>query len=83
MAVPDRLRAQAAPEWAERYARRAEDDRLPAKQAAREALALTIGADGFALLAAVYGPDAPAWLRELPAVETLRRVWVQQYHRFS
>jgi len=81
VAVPEWLRAQAAPEWAERYARRAEDDRLPAKQAARDALALTIGADGFALLAAVYGPDAPAWLREIPAVATLRRVWVQQYHR--
>ncbi len=23
---------------------------------------------------------APAWLREVPAVETLRRVWVQQFH---
>jgi len=81
VAVPEWLRALAPPEWGERYARRAEDDRLPAKQAARAALALTIGADGFALLAAAYGPDAPAWLREVPAVATLRRVWVQQYHR--
>ena len=24
---------------------------------------------------------APGWLREAPAVETLRRVWVQNYHR--
>ena len=76
VAVPEWLRALAPPEWGERYARRAEDDRLPAKQAARAALALTIGADGFALLAAAYGPDAPAWLREVPAVATLRRVWV-------
>ena len=36
--------------------------------------------DGHALLTAVYDAAAPAWLRELPAVETLRRVWVQQYH---
>jgi transposase len=38
-----------------------------------------VGGDGHALLAAVYAPDAPAWLREVPAVETLRRVWVQQF----
>src|SRR4051812_30067866 len=44
---------------------------------AREAQAIAIGTDGFALLGAVYAPGAPAWLRELPAVETLRRVWVQ------
>jgi transposase len=81
VAAPDWLRAQAPPEWAERYARRAEDDRLPAKQAARDALALAVGADGYALLGAVYATDAPAWLREVPAVDTLRRVWVQQYHR--
>ncbi len=79
VAAPAWLRAHAAPEWAGRYTRRAHDDRLPAKQAAREALALTVGADGFALLAAAYAPDAPGWLREIPAVETLRRVWVQQY----
>src|SRR5204862_5919227 len=46
---------------------------------AREAQAVTIGTDGYALLGAVYASDAPAWLRALPAVETLRRVWVQNY----
>ncbi len=79
--APDWLGAWVPPEWADRYARRIEADRLPAKQAARDARALTIGADGYALLAMVYGADAPAWLREVPAVATLRRVWVQQYHR--
>jgi transposase len=37
-----------------------------------------IGADGYALLADLYASHAPAWLREVPAVETWRRVWVQQ-----
>jgi len=32
------------------------------------------------LLTAVYAADAPAWLRDVPAVETLRRVWARQYH---
>jgi transposase len=80
VAAPGWLAARASPEWVERYARRAEDDRLPAGKEAREALALAIGADGHALLAAVYASDAPVWLRELPAVQTLRRVWVQQFY---
>ncbi len=79
VAVPDWLVARSRPEWADRYARRVEDYRLPAGQDARQALAEAIGADGYALLAAVYGAATPPWLRELPAVETLRRVWVQQY----
>jgi transposase len=77
--APEWLRAQAIPEWAERYARRAEDDRLPSGKAAREALALTIGADGHTLLAAIDAAGAPAWLREVPALATLRQVWLQQY----
>jgi transposase len=79
VAAPAWLRAASAPAWAERYERRAEHDRLPTNKEAREALALAIGADGYALLAAIFAADAPAWLRHLPAVETLRRVWVQHY----
>jgi transposase len=46
---------------------------------AREAFAVQVGGDGHGLLTAVWASDAPAWLREIPAVETLRRVWVQQF----
>ncbi len=81
--APDWLRALSPPAWVERYARRAEDDRLPTGKEAREARALTIGADGAVLLAAVYAPAAPPWLRHVPAVETLRRVWVQNYYRMG
>jgi transposase len=77
--APDWLRQHAQPDWVARYDRRAEDDRLPAATAARETLALTIGADGYALLAVIYAASAPRWLREVPAVQTLRQVWVQQY----
>jgi len=79
--APDWLRAVSQPAWVERYPRRAEDDRLPERKEAREALALATGGDGYALLAAVYAPDAPAWLRQVPAVQTLRHVWVQNYYR--
>ncbi len=78
--APAWVQAVSQPDWVERYARRAEDTRLPKDQQAREALALTIGADGYALLGAAYAPDAPAWLRQVPAVETLRRVWAQNYY---
>ncbi len=79
--APAWLRALSQPAWVERYARRAEDDRLPTGKEAREARALAIGADGAALLAAIDAPTAPAWLRHVPAVDTLRCIWVQNYYR--
>jgi transposase len=77
--APDWLRTRSPPDWADRYGRRVDDGRLPTGKEAREARAVAIGTDGYALLGAVYAPDAPAWLRTLPAVDTLRRVWVQNY----
>jgi hypothetical protein len=76
--APDWLSQHAPPDWVARYDRRAEDDRLPASKAARESLALTIGADGYALLRGIYAVSTPIWLREVPAVQTLRQVWIQQ-----
>ncbi len=78
--IPDWLRAQVPPEWFERYGRRFEDYRLPVGRPARHGLAETIGADGFQLLGWVYAPSAPLWLRELPAVQVLRQVWLQQFY---
>ncbi|GJG88102.1 hypothetical protein tb265_32830 [Gemmatimonadetes bacterium T265] len=79
VAAPDWLRSHSDPAWVERYARTVDDYRLPAGEAALQAYAEQIGRDGHALLAAVAAPGAPTWLRELPAVETLRRVWVQNF----
>jgi transposase len=75
--APEWLRAASHPDWRDRYTRRAEDDRLPTTQPARAALALTIGHDGWQLLTAIEHADAPTWLREVPAVALLRRVWIQ------
>ncbi len=79
--VPEWLRAHSPPAWADRYGRRVEAERLPKGETEREALAQTMGADGFALLEAIYAPEAPGWLREIPAVAILRTVWLQQYYR--
>lgn len=81
--APHWLQTHLRPDWAtwvERYGRRFTDLRLPKTEAAREAFAVTVGADGHRLLRAIYDPAAPPWLREVPAVETLRRVWLQQFH---
>src|SRR5258708_6480289 len=76
---PDWLLAQTPPEWFDRYSHRFDEYRFPKAQTQRLELAETIGTDGHQLLTAVYAPAAPAWLADLSAVETLRRVWVQQY----
>ncbi|MDQ1032855.1 hypothetical protein QF035_010437 [Streptomyces umbrinus] len=47
----------------------------------REAWLRQVGEDGFHLLTAVWRPDAPVWLRRIPALQTLRQAWLQQYHR--
>jgi transposase len=71
----------AVPDWNRRYGVRVNSWKLPSSPAKREELAVGYGRDGFALLAAVYASDAPAWLARLPAVEVLRTVLLQNYTR--
>lgn len=78
-AAPQWLTGLAEPEWFDRYCARSEDTRFPSRWAARAAHADQVGTDGLAVLTAVAAADAPVWLRELPAVEFLRQVWIQQY----
>jgi hypothetical protein len=80
VAAPGWLRAHADPAWAERYAKPADEVHIPQDEAARRACAEQIGRDGHALLAAITAPDAPTWLREVPTVDLLRRVWVQNFY---
>jgi len=78
--APDWLRGQVSPDWFERYDQRFDQWRLPEKPTERAGLGQTIGQDGYHLLQAVYASNTPAWLREIPAVDILRRVWLQQYY---
>lgn len=77
--VPDWLTTQASPEWFDRYGPRFEQYRLPKRRSAQLELAETIGQDGLHLLTAITTATDRPWLREIPAVETLRQVWVQQF----
>jgi transposase len=78
--APEWLRAHMKPEWVQRYARRFDGYWLPTSKAKREALAVTIGEDGFYLLQAIYSETGPQVLKESSKVETLRRIWVQQFY---
>lgn len=55
--------------------------RFPKGDNVRQEWAEQVGRDGFTILEGVHAPGAPAWLREVPAVQVLRRAWVEQYHR--
>ncbi len=79
--APTWLQAQIQPEWGKRYLHRAEAYQLPKRQEEREALAVAVGKDGIALLQAIYNQEAPAAVKELPSVEVLRWVWIQQYYQ--
>ncbi|MFK0297423.1 transposase, partial [Streptomyces sp. NPDC090442] len=69
------------PGWSRRYDTRIDTWRMPSSATKRDHLALTYARDGFALLSAVYDPRCEPWLRELPAVQTLRTVLLQNYTR--
>jgi transposase len=68
-------------DWYPRYGLRSDQARLPKDTSKREALARQVGADGYQLLVWAQAADTPLGLRELPALEALRRIWLQQYYR--
>jgi transposase len=78
-AAPDWLATVIDASWLEVYGARIDNLRLPSSQARRDELLLQYGRDGYHLLDAVHQPSAPSWLIQLPAVQALRRIWVQQY----
>ena len=43
-------------------------------------MAEEIGTDGRDLLEKIYTSTTHAWLQEIPAIDILRSIWIQQYH---
>jgi transposase len=79
-ACPDWLRARlCTPDWTARYGARIDSWRLPAGKAGRDELTIAYARDGYALVAACYQDTAPSWARDLPAVQVLRTVLVQNF----
>jgi transposase len=72
-------RTRTSEAWVERYGPRIGEYRLPKGMLERQALAVQIGEDGIRHYQAATASDAPGWLRAVPALAALRRVWVQQF----
>ena len=80
LAHPNWLSNLVASDWFDRYSKPIEESRLPRGTEARNDYAQIIGQDGMRILEAIYDePTTPQWLREIPAIETLRIAWVHQY----
>ena len=83
--------AAAYPDWLARRICVADRDRRygtpmtswrpPRSEARCDELAIAYARDGYALLEAVHDPSSPPWLRELPTVDVLRRVLLQNCTR--
>ena len=46
----------------------------------RQTVAAPIRADGYQVLTAVFDAAAPPYLRQVPAVDVLRQLWVQPFY---
>lgn len=77
--VPDWLSDWVPAEWYDRYNRRFEDYRLPKSKEDRYTLGEQIGRDGMQLWQRLGNHPEFSQLRRLPALETLRQVWLQQF----
>ncbi len=66
-------------DWARKYGAPIPGWNLPPSKKKQDELAVACAKDGYALLRAVYGKASPAWLAELPAVETLRQVLARNF----
>jgi Transposase DDE domain len=81
VAAPRWLASVIGSSWAEVYSARIDNLRLPESRTKRGELMVRYGTDGYHLLDAVHDPGSPGWLVELPAVQALRRIWIQQFYR--
>jgi transposase len=79
--APAWARQEVPLEWYTRYGLRSDQARLPKDTSKREVLARQIGAGGYQLLEWRHAADTALGLPELPALEALRRIWLQQYDR--
>jgi transposase len=77
--APGWLLEQVEPSWLDRYGSRVEQFKLARSKAEQTKLVMTIGQDGHHLLQAIDESKTHSWLAEIPAVQALRTVWIQQY----
>jgi len=76
---PRWLAANVDASWYSRYAKRFESNRAPLTKEAMLAVTEDVGQDGMKLLERIWLDSTPHYLRTLPAVEILRKCWVEQF----
>jgi transposase len=77
--APQWLLKNSQTEWVERYGKRVEASRLPESKEKQQVYVNQVGLDGQLLLQAVYESNAPEWLSQIPVIDLMRQVWLQQY----
>jgi transposase len=75
----DWLRSQVQPDWLERYGPRASEYRFPSGADKRQQFLHQVGQDGWGLLSAIAADPQSHWMLSIPAIDTLQRVWKQDY----
>lgn len=78
--APAWLKRRVGPDWFDFYSQRTGNYLLPKKESERQAWAERVGRDGIFLLEQVYLEGHHPELVEIPAVETLRQVWIQNFY---
>jgi len=75
------LKHRVSTDWFERYGHQTSSYLIPKKEQDRQTWAEQVGRDGFWLLEQLYvGGQAPE-LVEIPAVDILRQVWLQNFYQ--
>jgi len=81
VAAPQWLASVIDDSWTGVYGARIDNLHLPTSQTGRKERIVRYGIDGYHLLDAVHHPHAPHWLVQIPAVQALRLIWIQQFYR--
>ncbi len=70
-------------EWLERYSSRMEEAKFPQEESQRQRLIQTIAEDGLSLLTHLLDDQSPTFLKHLPVVHLLWRLWIEQYEQVA
>ncbi len=77
--APDWLRDHVQPDWLDRYGHRAEEYRFPKGEEKRQQFLHQVGEDGWGVLTTIQSDTTSQWMLSIPAIDTLQRVWKQDY----
>ena len=81
--VPAWLPSHVPAVWFDRYGERFQATRLPKSEKERMQLAETMGQDGWTLFAWLWQDPALRVLCQVPAVEALRQIWLQNFYWYA